>query len=119
MYSDTEGYNWLDLDNLEWYINGKSDGLEGRHFKIPQELADQLQPLGFYVLCKGNGTQYSDRSQTLGYHGWYLYDNMILRKSYETWNIGKSGRTMEEQEQWHNVLGHSRAVALSYYNDRK
>ncbi len=110
--------NYLDLDNNIWYMrNQKNTKVE--HFNIPKELSDLLRPARKgqkYLICKSTGAPYSET--TLSYHKWPTYNNTVLRHSYETWNVNSSGRTLEEQNYWHAILGHNRATVLGTYADR-
>jgi hypothetical protein len=106
--------NYLDLDNCKWSVrNQKNRKL--LEFSVDPELCKQI-PKGTWLLTKGDGEPYCKSARTLKYHGWTLPDNNTIRKSYETWNINKSGRDKNCSDLWHAILGHTPIVAKDFYN---
>ncbi len=109
--------NYLDLDNCIWYIRTQKNR-KIKEFEIERELIDLLRPSKpqRYLIHKSTGDKYGKTS--LSYHEWPTYNSVTLRHSYETWNVYGSGRTLEEQNYWHDVLGHTRATVLGTYANR-
>lgn len=115
-------FNYLDLDGLMLHVRFQKNKKTGS-FPIPQELADSIRKLcpGPYLLAKSNGKPYARSAIGLTYAGYkwpqHLKDS-IVRKSYEDWNVNRSGRTRKEQEYWHSVLGHSHTSVMNWYANR-
>lgn len=114
--------NYLDLNNCKWYIREQKNGTE-KTFSVPAELCDSIKKRprkadAVWLLSKVNGKKYSTGAQRLTYrnHNWPLPNNNALRKSYETWNRNRSGRSDEEIEHWHYILGHNRQTIDVHYD---
>lgn len=107
--------NYLDLKNCRWNIRKQKNGTAKEFDVDPQlckELLDYFDRVNKVVsikwlLSKSATEKYGQGSHKLRCHGWTLQSNNDIRKSYETWNRHRSGRTEEEKQKWHVILGHS------------
>lgn len=106
--------NYLNLETGEWIIRNQKNSRQ-KKFTIPQELCKTINK-GTWLLRKTDTTPYSACNQDLHHLKWPLNNNHTMRKSYETWNRHESGRTEEEKNIWHNILGHSLETVQKYYN---
>jgi hypothetical protein len=117
---DHETFNYLDMDNLKWYIRFHKNQRRGvREFPVTQEFIDELN------LYRGGGhhllvhkTTYEP--YTVQTHGVLELDslpsNSQIRNSYEEYNWNGSDRTYEEKLNWSvNVLGHSENTVMAHY----
>ena len=107
--------NFLDLDKCIWYIRHQKNGTI-MDFKVDPQLCKELYSKRKWLLAKQDGSPYNRAAKILKYHKWDLSDCATIRISFETWNILQSNNEPEEQLEWHKILGHTRAIALKYYN---
>lgn len=120
---DNDFDNYLDLNGCKWYIRKQKNGTE-KIFDVDPELCQSLKancdrrlPTSpMWLLCKANGDKYGTGGQRLPYHKWPLPNNNDIRKSYETWNRHRSGRSDSEKMKWHTILGHSKDTVKVYYD---
>ncbi len=111
--NDDGVHNFLDLDNNVWTVRIQKNGTI-KKFNVNPALCKSL-PRGSWLLRKKDGEPFSKSARSLKYHKWSLESNNIMRKSYETWNAHKSGRSPEEKLKWNIILGHTKTTADDYY----
>ncbi len=126
-FVDDPNYNYLNTETGEWTVRFyKGDrahlGPELRRpvksFKINDYLRSVLKHYydtdgNPFLLHKANGKPYRLDRMT---KTWLLPNCQTLRRSYESWNVNKSGRSRDEIWEWHRILGHKPSTVAKYYN---
>tara|TARA_R110000823_G_scaffold68630_1_gene159249 strand:- start:388 stop:1359 length:972 start_codon:yes stop_codon:yes gene_type:complete len=120
---DDEKTNFLDLDNLTWYIRKDfTKNRLARQFEITQELADDLKGhihKSGRLVCRKAGTGFSSNI-TLKSIGIDYFKVNDIRNSYETMNLARTD--IDDKSKFaisNNVLGHSTSVAYANYTNNE
>jgi hypothetical protein len=118
--TDHPTFNYLDMDNLKWYIRFHKNVRRGtREFPVTKEFIDELN------LYRGGGHHLLIHKTTYEPYAMQTHavleldslpSNSQIRNSYEEYNWNTSGRTYEEKLNWSvNVLGHSENTVMAHY----
>ena len=107
------GVNYLDTVAKVWHL-GKIKSSKPFSFAVSDDFLKGLKPVvGEFMF---NVPDQRRVNPSLGVYNWTSYTNNELRHSYEVYNTSPStGRSISEQELWHQILGHTRQTALEHY----
>ncbi len=115
--------NYLDLQNLTWYIRKDfTKNRTARQFEITQELADELK--GHIhkkgrLVCRRSGGGFTSNI-TLKSLDINCFKITEIRNSYETMNLSRTD--IDDKAKFaisNNVLGHSTSVAFANYTNNE
>jgi len=108
------GVNYLDLGKKIWSL-GKIKGSKPVDLLVTDALVASIGQFctnGAWLI----DVPAKDRvNPTLGAYDWSSYTNNELRHSFETFNVNTIGRSIDTQNLFHTILGHSRETALQSY----
>jgi len=120
---DDEKLNYLDLENLTWYIRKDfTKNRLARQFSITQELVDDLK--GHIhkkgrLVCRRSGAGFTSNITLKSLDiDWFKVND--IRNSYETMNLARTD--IDDKAKFaisNNVLGHSTSVAYANYTNNE
>lgn len=126
--TEDTAHNYLDLATGEWTIN-ETKSNRGQVVKLPDDLMIELRELvnikhpffaKGWLIGKNDGEPYTVHSLPMlkQWRMLKLPDNVLCRKSYETWQWCDSNMNKEEAVKKSLELDHRPSVAIRYYTPK-